>query len=243
MNVIHINGKTIDLDTFEDTSPNYTVTQPLLKHVIFEISHEPNLEAMAKKYLIAEIFDKNNFKREYPVNRPNQEEGISFKDDKMKYNVFSQRTSVECFEYVSFEDFQIKVKNFFTAYHEKVQIKDIYRVGLRYINKISIDKNDKLHPSEMFTLNMNLLDMPIQFFSADFTHLIENDLFARSIFAPNTASSHPELYWDNDVFLPLEMSFFQAIGLLPVLHQAITNLFLSFLTEKAKNILLRYGDK
>ncbi len=243
MTNININGNLIDLENFKDSSPAYKVKEKLLDAVIFEIQHDPHLEAMSKKHEIVKMFPSEHPQIKFSTTGNALEDGLLFDFDDCALVTYSQKTSFEFRGYQSFVDFQQRVTGFFSEYNKILPMPSIYRVGLRYVNKIAIKKDELMSPSGMFTLNLNFINDPIQFFSLDFTHVVENGLLARSMFTPRFDQNDAFLFWDNDIFLPIRMDFKTAMGLLPVLHQAATNLFLKFLSDQAKQKLLLFGDK
>jgi len=236
--IININGNNINLSEFNDDSPAYKVRERLLQTVVFEIQHEPHLEAMSKKHEIVKLFSDRNPQINYSQVGNSLEDGLVFNCGSWAFVTYSQKTSIECNEYKSFADFYKEALSFLKKYHQAVNLPQIFRIGLRYVNKIAIGQSDLFSPSGMFTLNLKFLDDQIKFFSLDFTHVVENNLLARSIFMPQITNNKADLFWDNDIFLPMQVEFDAAIGLLPVMHQAATNLFLRFLTDQAKKKLL-----
>lgn len=234
--IIKFGTTEIDLSSFVDNSPDYQVKEPLLESVVFELTHDPHFEAMSKKHKIIKLLQDQTLKKHYYTGNNSLDDGLQlFLTDGYVFQPECQRTSLICSNYQSFAKFKEKVENIFEQYNKILPFPEIGRIGLRYINKITVDPKDALNIEKMFNLTLRLAEKNIAFGNLSFVHSLENGLFAKSQFMPFYQKEQTSLNWDNDVFIFFETNFKKALKSLPVFHQAATKLFLNFLSDEAKD--------
>lgn len=243
-NIININGKEIDLASFEDDSPEYRVKKRLLENVIFEIGHEPNFKAFSQKHEFIEEFRQVMPEINYHRGPDPLEDYVHFfaPSSGIGFNPSLTRTFVECRSYQTFDKFSKDAEAIFNLFNKAYGLPKIVRAGLRYINKIQLSSDEVTKIFDYFTLKMFFGKKEIGLLSTEFLHSSPGGALVRSRFGPAFNGHKIELIWDNDVFVQQPMTYDQAIMLLPYLHSTSTKLFLEFLSEKGKAKYVIFKD-
>ena len=236
----------IDQAALDEVFPNNPITE-----VAFEIRFPTNLRIIPRIYEVQEWLglDYSKINRE-EITGPGTPTVITyqFSNPKLEKSVkiWEERFAVIYSKYDSFESFKAECLERSVAFFYMFRIERLMRVGLRYVNNISIPSEDGIYQiarcvrpytdlSRLKNVSLNQFGLQIS------TRKDERNLLIRNLFAPQDPSQAVYIL-DTDAFFENAVKVNELGSILDDLHHDTQVEFLSHVTEDYKQKMRRENE-